>query len=135
MYSRTAGERAFYQHAQWTEAPSQRIAQLLLQRLEARGHFAAVSKMGSGVAGDLLANVMVNDLLHDLTGGEPGAGRVDLTIELVDRPTRKLLGRKRFTAANPAAAANSSAAAAALNRSVSQVLDQAAAWIEQAAPE
>jgi ABC-type uncharacterized transport system auxiliary subunit len=130
-YARSPGERAFYQHAQWIDRPNQRIAQMLLQRLEARRRFAAVSQLGSGVAGDLLANVIVDDLYHDLTGGGAGVGRVDLTIELVDRSERTLIGRKRFTAATPAAIANSEAAAAALNRSVDIVLDQAAVWIEQ----
>ena len=50
VYSRRAGERAFYQFASWTERPSLRLTLLAQQRLEARGRFAAAPPVGEAAA-------------------------------------------------------------------------------------
>ncbi|HXF47399.1 MAG TPA: ABC-type transport auxiliary lipoprotein family protein, partial [Burkholderiaceae bacterium] len=113
-YTRAAGERAFYQYAQWTDRPTFRVAQLLLDRLAARGAFSSVARLGSGVAGDVLINVIVTDAVHDLTSGGAGVGRVEAMIEVIDRQPRALLGRRHFAFAAPAAAANAAGGAAAI---------------------
>lgn len=132
-YSRAAGERAFYQYAQWTDRPTFRVAQLLLERLAARGAFASVARLGSGVAGDVLINVVVTDAVHDYAAGGSGVGRIEATIEVIDRQPRKLLGRRQFVFSAPAEAANPAAGAAAINRAAAALLDEAARWIEATA--
>jgi cholesterol transport system auxiliary component len=132
-YSRAAGERAFYQYAQWTDRPTFRVAQLLLERLEARASFASVARLGSGVEGDLLVNVAVTEAVHDLSAGGAGVGRIEATIEVIERRARRLLGRRQFVHSAPAEAANAAAGAAAINRAVGALLDDAAPWIEATA--
>jgi ABC-type uncharacterized transport system auxiliary subunit len=129
VYSR-AGERAFYQYNQWTDRPTLRVAQLLLQRLEARQAFASIAQVGSGVSGDVLVNIVVDDVVHDLTKGGGGEGKLLVLVEVVDRKERRVMGRRTFAETVPAQAANAAAGAAAINRAVTAFLDKAAAWIE-----
>lgn len=133
LYSRAAGERAYYQYNEWTDRPTLRVAQLLLDRLDARHGFAAVVQLGSGVAGDLVANLVVDDLVHDLSGGGAGVGRITVQVDLVDRRARRLLGRRTFIEASAASTANAAGGAAAMNRAATAFLDAASTWIESVA--
>ena len=133
-YSRLAQQRAAYQFATWSDRPSSRLAQLLVDRLAARRAFASVTLAGRGVAGDLLLNISVNDFFHD-AASPPGTARVEVTAELIDRNTRKLVARQTFAATAPVAQANSAAAAASLSEASTKILDELAAWTEaKAAP-
>jgi ABC-type uncharacterized transport system auxiliary subunit len=133
LYSREPGERAYYQYNEWTDRPTLRIAQLLLERLDARRAFASVAQVGSGVRGDVLVNLVVDDVVHDLSGGGAGVGRITVALEVVDRRQRRLLGRRTFVESSPAQAANAAGGAAAVNRAVTAFLDAATAWIETVA--
>lgn len=133
LYSRAAGERAYYQYNEWTDRPTLRVAQLLVDRLDARHAFAAVVPLGSGVSGDLVANVVVDDLVHDLSGGGAGVGRITVQVDLIDRRARRLLGRRTFIEASAATTANAAGAAAAMNRAATAFLDAASSWIESVA--
>ncbi len=128
-YSRESNQRAAYQFATWSDRPSSRLAQLLVDRLAARRAFGSVSLAGRGVAGDLLLNISVNDFFHDATSS-PGAARVDVAAELIDRNTRKLIARQTFVASAAVEQANSAAAAAALSEASTKLLDDLAAWVE-----
>jgi len=128
-YSRSPNQRAAYQFATWSDRPSSRLAQLLVDRLAARRTFGSVALAGRGVAGDLLLNLEVNDFFHD-AAATPGTARVDVAAELIDRATRKLIARQNFTAVAPVAQENSTAAAAALSAASTKVLDDLVAWLE-----
>lgn len=133
-FSRQPGQRAAYQFASWSDRPSSRLAQLLVDRLAARRSFGSVALAGRGVAGDLLLNLSVSDFFHDATAS-PGTARVTIDVELIDRGARKLIARQSFAASAPVSAANSAAAAAALGAASTKVLDDVVAWVEsKAAP-
>jgi cholesterol transport system auxiliary component len=129
-FSRGENQRAPYQFATWSERPSNRVAQLLVERLAARRAFTSVALLGRGVGGELQLNLAVNDFFHD-AASSPGTARVEVTAELVDRSTRKLIARERFAASAPAAQANAASAATALGAATTQVLDQLVAWLEK----
>ncbi|HET9025572.1 MAG TPA: ABC-type transport auxiliary lipoprotein family protein [Burkholderiaceae bacterium] len=129
-YSRAPQQRALYQYASWADRPSNRVVQLLVRRIDARGAFASVAELGSGVAGDLALNITVDELVHDTASAR---GRLHLTAELVDRTTRTLVARRRFEAAAPVAQENARAAVAALSRALTNVLDELVPWLESAA--
>jgi cholesterol transport system auxiliary component len=131
-FSRTAGQRAAYQFATWSERPSSRLAQLLVDRLAARRAFNAVALAGRGIAGDLLLNLTVADFFHDATA-TPGTARVEVNAELIDRSSRKLVARRTFAATAPVAQANAAGAAAALSEASSRVVAEIAAWAEASA--
>ncbi len=103
--------------------------QLLVDRIAARRAFTSVALAGRGVAGDLQLNLTVNDFFHD-AASSPGTARVEVSAEMIDRTTRKLIARQSFSASAPVAQANSAAAAAALGVASSRVLDQLVAWVE-----
>ena len=54
-FSRAPNQRAAYQFATWSDRPSSRLAQLLVERLATRGAFNSVALLGRGVGGDLQA--------------------------------------------------------------------------------
>jgi cholesterol transport system auxiliary component len=128
-YSRAANQRAAYQFATWNDRPSNRLAQLLVDRLSARSTFTSVALLGRGVAGDLQLNLSVNDFYHD-AAASPGTARVEVSAELIDRGPRTLLARRVFTATAPVEEANAAGAAAALSAASRDVLDQIVSWIE-----
>jgi ABC-type uncharacterized transport system auxiliary subunit len=130
LYARASGERSFYQQNEWTDRPTLRVAQLLIDRLQARRAFASVARLGSGVAGDVLVNVVVDDVVHDLSAGGGGVGRIAVVVEVVDRRERRLLGRRAFVESAPAQAPDAAAGAAAINQALTVFLDKASGWIE-----
>jgi len=131
-FSRAPNQRAAYQFATWSDRPSNRLGQLLVDRLAARRVFASVTLAGRGVAGDLQLNLVVEDFLHD-AAANPGTARVEVTAEMIDRGTRRLIARQSFRATAPVAEANSAGAAAALSTASSRVLDQLVVWAETSA--
>lgn len=129
-FSRTAGQRAYYQFASWTERPGRRLGELLVRRLEMRGGFTSVALTTAGVRGDLILNTRLDELFHDV----PSASvRIELAAELVDRRDRSVSARRRFTQAAPVSNENAAAAAAAFNRATGILLDEVARWVEEAA--
>jgi len=133
-FSRQLNQRAAYQFATWNDRPSNRLAQLVVDRLAARRSFASVALAGRGIGGDVQLNLSVNDFYHD-AAATPGTARVEVAAELVDRSTRKLIARQTFAASAPVNPANAAAAAAALGLASTKVLDDLVAWTEaKAAP-
>ncbi|HRO59920.1 MAG TPA: ABC-type transport auxiliary lipoprotein family protein, partial [Burkholderiaceae bacterium] len=81
VYSRSAGMRAHYQHASWTERPALRVARLVQQSLQQRGGFRDVTLADSGVAPDLMLTLTLVEMYHDVPANEL---RVELGAALVD---------------------------------------------------
>lgn len=127
-YSRAGQQREFYQFASWTDRPSARIVQLLTERIEARGMFESVSRLGGGIGGGLILNVGVSEFVHDV---RTGTARVEVTAELIERRGRNLVERKRFTASAPVAAENAPSAVAALSRALTTLFDELVPWLER----
>jgi len=130
LYSRTAGQRAFYQYSDWTDRPTLRVAQLLMERLEVRRAFASIARLGSGIAGDVRVNVMVDEAIHDLSAGGAGEGRISFSVEVLDHSSRRLLARRYFAGSAPAQTADAAGGAAAINAALATLLEDAAAWVE-----
>jgi cholesterol transport system auxiliary component len=128
-YSRAEHQRAYYQFASWSDRPTSRFAYLLVDRIEARGMFSSVAVLGNSVGGDLLLNVSVLDLVHDV---QAAAGRIEVQAELIERRGRRLVERRRFSASAPVAQENSQAATVALSRAATTVIDQIVPWLERA---
>ncbi len=129
-YTRAPQQRQFYQFASWTDRPSERVVQLLTDRLQARSMFESVSQLGGGVGGGLLLNIGVNEFIHDVS---TGTGRVEITAELIQRRGRMLIERKRFVASAPVAAENAPSAVVGLSRALTTVLDELVPWLERTA--
>jgi ABC-type uncharacterized transport system auxiliary subunit len=129
VYARAPGQRAQYQFASWTDQPSQRIVRLLEERLHRRMTFTATALLGSGVTGDLLLAVELEQLFHDVTT-KPGMGHVTLVVEMIDRRTGTSLGRRRFAMSSRADSENAAGAVQALSASLGMLLDELVPWID-----
>jgi ABC-type uncharacterized transport system auxiliary subunit len=129
-YSRAAQQRSFYQFASWTDRPSARIVRLLVDRIEARGTFTSVALLGSSVGGDLLLNIAVAEVIHDVA---TGTARIEVQAELIERRGRRLVARQHFGAAVPVAQENAPAAVAALSRAITTIIDELVPWLERTA--
>ena len=127
-YTRAAQQRQFYQFASWTDRPSARIVQLLSERIEARGVFDSVSRIGGGIGGGLTLNIGINELVHDV---RTSTARIEVTAELIERRGRDLVERKRFTASAPVPEENAAAAVAAWSRALTTLLDELVPWLEK----
>jgi len=129
-FTKAAQQRQYYQFASWTDRPSARVVHLLAERIEARGIFDSVGRLGSGVGGGLILNVGVNEVIHDVSNG---TAKIEVTAELIERRGRNLVERKRFSASAPVAQENAPGAVAALSRALTTVLDEMVPWLERTA--
>src|SRR4030095_13271258 len=71
-----------------------------LARRFVRADVFAPAAAADGVVGEMQLNLLVTDFYHDASSS-PGPARVDVSAELVDRASRKLIARSRFTAPSP----------------------------------
>ncbi|HEY5634443.1 MAG TPA: ABC-type transport auxiliary lipoprotein family protein [Burkholderiaceae bacterium] len=131
-FSRAPGTLAHYQFAGWSERPGRRIATLAERRLSGRGRFAAVAQSTAGVRGDLLLNLSLEHLYHDVSA-VPGTARAALGAELLDWRARRLIARRDFDRSTPVAREAAADAVAAINRALGEVLDELCPWVEAAA--
>lgn len=130
-YSRSEGLRAHYQFAGWTDRPSRRIGTLLERRLAERGRFASVGQATSGLRGDLLLRLTLEDAYHDLAS-TPGSARLVVAAELIDWRGRRMLARRLFDVRSGTDRDDAPAAAAAFDRAVTTLLGDIADWAEAA---
>jgi cholesterol transport system auxiliary component len=125
-YSRAAGQRAYYQFAAWTDRPGRAFSELLSRRLGAPFTTA-------GVRGDLVLHTRLEELYHD-AASTPGSVKIVVSAALVDAAGRPVGEQRRFTREANTAAASAPAAVEAANRTITEVLDDIAAWIEGVRP-
>ena len=80
----------------------------------------------------MLLNVTVEELFHDLAV-KPPVVRVQLAGEVVDWRTRTLMGRRSFAVVVPVAQDDARSAVDAINRALTQILDELVPWVEATA--
>ena len=128
VYTRDGAGRAYYQFSNWAERPLRRIVVLAEQRLADAGRFRTVAQTLSGVRGDLLLSLRLDELLHDDTVS-PGTMRVGIAADLLDWRTRAMLGRRTFVRQAPVSTRDAPGAARAASVAVSDALDALSAWV------
>ena len=132
IFSRRAGERAYYQLSSWTEPPHRGLATALAARIARTGAFRGVVETGSSVRGGLVLRTHLVELYHDAAAA-PGTVRIALSAELTDPAGRSLLAQRSFSAAVPAATYDAPGAVQAAGAALGTLLDEVAAWAAQAA--
>lgn len=133
VFSRVAGQRAYYLFSNWTEPPARTLDRLIAARLEASGAFAMVAQVTSGVRGGLVLRTNIVEMFHDATS-DPGQARLVLEAELSDPLKRTLVARQSFVAAVPVRTADAPGAVQAFGIAVGSVLDELVAWTREHAP-
>jgi ABC-type uncharacterized transport system auxiliary subunit len=132
VFSRAEGTRAYYRYSHWTEAPSQRINVLLLERLAGSGGFRTVADGTSGVRGRWLLRTHVAEILHE-AGTPPGVAKVVISAELSEPGQRELVARRTFTATAPSVTHDADGATRAMGLALADVLGQIASWADASA--
>jgi cholesterol transport system auxiliary component len=129
VFTKDGISRSYYQFANWSERPAQSLAMLAETRLSRIGSFRAVTQSTSGVKGDLLLTLRLNELTHD-DSVSPGVVRLEVTADLIDWRTREPIARRVFIRAVAVASRDSIGAAQATNRAITMVLDDLSPWVE-----
>jgi cholesterol transport system auxiliary component len=116
VYSRAPGTRAYYQFNHWTERPPRAVHQALAGRFEE-------------LNARLVLTTHLEEIYHD-AAERPGTARISLTAELSDPASRRLLARRSFRRAAPAASYDAPGAVQGLRQALGELLDDVAAWVE-----
>lgn len=132
IFSRSAGQRAYYQFSSWTEPPNRALASLLAARLELSGAYRAVAETTSSVRGSVLLRSHLVEVYHDVTS-VPGSAKVTIAAELSDSAGHMLLARKTFVASVPVRSHDAAGAVQGFNEAFGTILDEIAAWAGSAA--
>lgn len=127
VFSADGRSRSYFQFGNWSERPAQSLQGLAETRLARSKRFREVVSSTSGVRGDLLLTLRLDELYLDASAA-PGQVRLIVTAELIDWRNRQLLARRSF--AQAAAVANSDAGglADAASQAVAVVLGELVAW-------
>ena len=132
VFSRSADTVNAYQYAQWAEPPPARLTSLLVQQLEQRGIFKAVTRHTSATSPDLALNIDLLDFRHDATA-TPGTAVLRLRAEIVDTKNSRIVATRLFDERADVASADAASVAQTLGdlarRSVKNVTD----WIGELA--
>lgn len=129
VFSRSPGQRAYYQFAGWTERPGRRLTDLLVRRLDARGSFKSVATTTAGIKGDFVLSTRLEEFYHD-SGANPGSVRIEVSAELVDYAARTIVAQRRFAQSAPVAGENAQAAVGSFNRAATTLIDEISVWLE-----
>jgi cholesterol transport system auxiliary component len=119
VFSRSPGTRGYYQFSHWTERP-QRVMQIEL-----------AARYAPAREGYILATHLV-EIYHD-AAAVPGASRITITAELIERSNRTPVARRTFTREAPAPSHDAAGAVAGFNEAAGSVLDDIVAWADREA--
>jgi len=127
VFSADGKSRSYFQYGFWTAVPSRSLLALAEQRLVRAGAFRTVALSTSGVRGDLLLNLRLDELYLD-DAANPAQARLSFTADLVDWRQRSLLSRRTFSQSQAVPARNASGLALAASQATTAMLDELLAW-------
>lgn len=132
VFSVDGRSRSYFQFGNWSERPAQSLLVLAETRLVRAKRFREVASSTSGVRGDLLLSLRLDELYFDASG-EPGQVKLIVTAELIDWRSRQLLGRRRFDQATAVSRRDAGGVADAASQAVGVVLGEMVAWVAASA--
>lgn len=130
VFSADGRSRSYFQFGYWSERPAQSLLLLAEARLARAQRFRDVVLSTSGVRGDLLLTLRLDELYLDDTQQQ---ARVVFTAELVDWRQRGLLARRTFTGSLAVASRSASGLAEATSQVMSGLLDELVIWAASSA--
>jgi len=128
VFSANGRSRSYFQFGYWSERPAQSLLLLAEARLVNAQRFRTVASSTSGVRGDLLLSLRLEELYLDASL-DPGQARLALSAELVDWRERKLVARRRFTQSVAVSPRDAPDLALAGSHAVGLALDELVAWV------
>jgi ABC-type uncharacterized transport system auxiliary subunit len=127
VFSVDGKSRSYFQYGFWTEAPPRSVLVLAEQRLARAGVFRTVALSTSGVRGDLLLTLRLDELYLD-DAANPAQARLSFTADLVDWRQRSLLARRSFSRSQAVATRDAGGLALAASQATTTLLDELVAW-------
>lgn len=128
VFSADGRSRSYFQFGYWSERPAQSLLLLAETRLVNAQRLRAVASSTSGVRGDLLLTLRLEELYLDASL-DPGQVRLAVTAELLDWRERRLLARRLFRQSVAVSPRNAPDLALAGSQAVGGVLDELVAWV------
>lgn len=117
----------YYAYHEWVDTPGAMLAPVLAAALRGSGRFAGVVDDPRAAVPDLRLDVRV-DHLHQDFRHQPSIGSVALTVRAVDLAQGSLLATRTFQAAEPAPSDDAYGGVVAVNRALSRLLPDVAAF-------
>lgn len=129
-FSKGTNSRGYYQYAQWTDRPANRMGLLVRGRLRQTCLYRQVALTGEGLTGDYQLSLRLTDLYHDASDN-PGQAVIELDAQLIRRDSARLQAQKTFRATAPATGFDAKGASAGFDQAVARLLDELTAWLAQ----
>lgn len=127
VFSADGLSRSYFQFGYWSERPAQSLQTLAEARLAAAGRFRQVVSSTSGVRGDLLLSLRLDELYLDASQ-PPGIVWLGVSAELIDWRDRRLLGRRQLRQSAPMLRAGAPGLAEAAGQAMGVLLATLAEW-------
>ncbi len=128
VFSADGRSRSYFQFGYWSERPAQSLLRLAEARLASAQRFRTVASSTSGVRGDLLLTLRLDELYLDASL-DPGRVQLAMSAELLDWRDRKLLARRGFSRTVEVSPRDAPDLALAGSQAVGLVLDELVAWV------
>lgn len=128
VYSADGRSRSYFQYGYWSERPAQALGVLAEGRLERAKRFREVASSTSGVRGDLLLSLRLDELYLDVSV-DPGQVRLSVAAELIDWRSRQLLARRAFAPSATVPRRDAGGLADAAGQAVGVMLGELVAWV------
>jgi cholesterol transport system auxiliary component len=132
VFSADGLSRSYFQFGNWSERPAQSLQTLAENRLSQGGRFRTVVSSTSGVRGDLLLQLRLDELYLDASR-QPGQVRLAVSAELIDWRERRLMARRGFQQSAPVAREGANGLAEAAATALGVMLGELADWTAAAA--
>ncbi|MBN8494315.1 MAG: membrane integrity-associated transporter subunit PqiC [Burkholderiales bacterium] len=127
VFSADGLSRSYFQFGYWSERPAQSLQTLAEARLATAGRFRQVVSSTSGVRGDLLLSLRLDELYLDASQ-PPGIVWLGVSAELIDWRDRRLLGRRQLRQSAPMLRAGAPGLAEAAGQAMGVLLATLAEW-------
>lgn len=128
VFSADGRSRSYFQFGYWSERPAQALQLLCEARLERSKRFREVASSTSGVRGDLLLSIRLDELYLDASV-EPAQVRLVAAAELIDWRSRQLLARRGFEHTAAVARRDAGGLADAAGQAVAVMLGELVSWV------
>jgi len=132
VFSADGRSRSYFQFGYWSERPAQALLVLAEARLVQSKRLREVASSTSGVRGDLLLSLRLDELYLDASVA-PGQVKLIVTAELIDWRSRQMLARRNFAQAAPVTTRDAGGLAEAAAQAVGVTLGDMAAWVATSA--
>jgi cholesterol transport system auxiliary component len=132
VYVRRPHELEFFSRSEWVDTPARMLAPLLVRALERSGRFQAVAEARTAAAAGLRLETEIVRLQHEFTI-HPSHVRLTVRVQLLDVPSRRVLGARDFEAVEEALSDDPYGGVVAANRAVRRVLNGIVAYCVESA--